>query len=404
MSDAYKNAGVNLVLGDELSEALYTGAVETWPNRDGSFGELVSAQRSFSGMRALAVRSLLDVPNPEGLMLHMGDDGIGTKVEIAGRVRDHSTMAFDLLAMVCDDAAIKGFEPAAVTTTFDVRKLHESMRPDIEDLVRGYVAAAKAANVAIVNGEVAELGPLVGGYDGPGGLKGVVQLALNALMRREPVERLRYNWSATVIAAGHEQRLLDGSQVTPGDSLVAFREHGLRSNGLSLVRKVLREAYGREWHNTPHDGSTLGRMVLKPSIIYSQVLVDAIGGYDLRRQPRAEVHGAAHITGGGIPGKLGRLLKATGFGADIEAPFAPPEIMDLVQRAGNVPDEEIYRILNMGNGMIVATPDPSRMIELVGEHGMEAKVIGTVTKETSNITIKSAGVMTPGVKLVYAAA
>lgn len=385
MSEAYANAGVNLELGDELSKMLYNASRETWANRAGRFGEPTADVDTFSGLRSLSLGPLLEAPQPEGIVQIMGDDGIGTKVEVAQRVADHSTMAFDLLAMICDDAAVRGFEPVAVTTTLDVQKLQEHMRPDMISLALGYVAAAKVAGVALVNGEVAELGALVGGYgdDIPGD------------------QRFRYNWNATYLAAGHKSRLLDGSKVAVGDYLVAFREEGFRSNGISLVRKTLEKAYGPEWHKEPYSpAQNIGQKVLKPSTIYTPILVEAMGGYDLRNKAQVQISGAAHITGGGVPGKLGRMLAPSGFGADMGALYSPSSIMDHVQELSGVGDEEIYKVWNMGQGMVVATCEPEGLRQLASKHGVEARIVGSVHSHPS-IILKSRGHFDYGQEFCY---
>ena len=102
------------------------------------------------------------------------------------------------------------------------------------------------------------------------------------------------------------------------------------------------------------------------------------GGFD--RDPKAEVHGVVHITGGGIPGKLGRILKPSGFGARLDNPFEPCGLMRYCQEKGNVPDREAYRTWNMGQGMAVITPEPDKVMKVAQEHGIESKVIGEVTK------------------------
>jgi phosphoribosylformylglycinamidine cyclo-ligase len=379
MSEAYKEAGVNLELGDALSEMLFRAAEQTWPIRQGRFGELTVDSDSFFAGRSMSILPLLQVPKPEGIRMTMGDDGVGTKVEVAQRVGHNNTVAYDLFAMVVDDAAIKGYEPVAVSTTLDVARLNEGVRGQMEELAKGYWQAAQKAGVVIVNGETAELGKLVGGYEG----------ALN------------YNWSATALSVGHADRILTGELVRPGQPLVGFREHGFRSNGLSLVRKIMEQHFGLEWHKEHIEDLplALGEMVLTPSIIYSPVLVDVIGGYDLRNESTAHIAGAAHITGGGIPGKLGRMLKPSGHGANISHPFTPPRLMTHLAGLQGIPDDEIYCVWNMGQGMIVASEEPEILIERAAAHGVEAMIVGEVT-ESPQILIRSAGNQ-PGSTLIY---
>lgn len=382
MSEAYKAAGVDLELGNNSSRMLYEAGKLTWENRTGVYGDISAAVDSFSGLRSWSLLPLLEVPNPEGIVFDQDADGIGTKVEVTQRTSKYDTAAYDLFAMACDDPATRGFEPAIVTTVLDVNQL-EGMLPFMRQLASGMVAAARESGVAVKGGETAELRRAVGGYG-------------------NPQKRLQYNWSATVHAVGHQERLLDGSTIRPGDSLVAFQETGFRSNGLSLVRKALAKEYGTYWHTKPFEDieTKLGQLVLQPSVIYSGLLVDITGGYDLRKQPVAEIHGAAHITGGGVPEKVGRMLEASGLGADIETPFMPSEIMHHVQEIAGVPDEEIYKIINMGQGMIIATSEPNQVMKAALSRGVLSKEVGTVTTRPG-VHIRSEGAYNPGKKLVY---
>lgn len=378
-SEAYKDAGVDLELGDDLSQMLYEASKQTWQNRASEFGEPELLNDSFSGRRVVSLDRL---PQTSGLVMYMGDDGVGTKVEVSERMRNHSDVANDLLAMVCDDAVVCGAEPVLVTTTLDVNKLTNDLETQktLTELAEGYVRAAKLAGVAVINGEVAELGDRVGGY-------GV----------------FNYNWSATVSWFAHRDRILDGGKITQGDALVGLREHGFRSNGLSLVRKTLRKRLGEDWHNKPEPMEGEGRVgeaVRQPSEIYSKCLVDMNGGYNIERKPKAEIHGVAHITGGGIPSKVGRMLLHSGKGAWIFAPFRPPEIMEYVQELSKIDDEEAYRVWNMGQGMIIATPTPDQVIQTADEHGIEARIIGEVV-DKPEITIHSKGAASFNKSLIY---
>jgi len=179
---------------------------------------------------------------------------------------------------------------------------------------------------------------------------------------------------------------ITGEEIKIGDSIVAFKEEGFRSNGLSLVRKVFQKVYGDNWHTKELNGISLGRLALTPSKIYSKTIVNAHGG--INNPKRAEVHGVAHITGGGIPGKLRRILKASGFGAELNDLFEPAQVMLHCQELGNVNDKEAYQTWNMGNGMLVITPEPEKVIQIAKANGVEAKVAGIITID-SQIKIKN---------------
>lgn len=326
----YSEAGVNIELGDNASSIMYNAAKETWKNRKGKLGEVVTPFDDFTGLRAVNISKL-----PEGTFLSMNFDTVGTKVEIAERLNKHDTLAYDLFAMVCDDAIVRGGEPVLVGSNLEINKVDISV---IKQLATGYVDAAKDANVAVINGEIAEVGKRVNGFGS-----------------------CNYNWGAACIWFGNKKNLFTGKEIKAGQKLVAFRENGFRSNGLSLLRKIMEN----QWTN-----ETL-LQALTPSKIYSKAVVEMFG----------KLTGVAHITGGGIPGKLGRMLKASGLGAKLNNLFEPCKLMQHAIEIGNVSSEEAYKTWNMGNGMIVATESLDDIVKIAKKHGIEAKVCGEIVKE-----------------------
>jgi phosphoribosylformylglycinamidine cyclo-ligase len=348
---------VNIELGDDVSRMLYEASKQTHQNRPGL---LVEFHESFSGFRAIPGTMLKDIEN---LYLNLGFDGVGTKVEIAERLDDHSVVAHDLFAMVCDDAVVRGAEPVAIGSILDVRQLDDTKhtKEAVRQLATGYVEAAKAASVVVVNGEVAELGDRIGGYG-----------------------YFNYNWGASVLWLAHKERILTGHQIQPGDTLVGLAEHGFRSNGITDVRKAMLEYYGPNWQDMTAKelGSlSLGKLVQKPSIIYSKFVSELTGGFDIDKEPKAPVTGVAHITGGGQPSKLGRMLEPAGLGVTIDNPIEPPEIMKHVQALRGFSDEEAYGKWHMGPGMVIATPEPSKVLAEAQARGLAAQEIGLVTDE-----------------------
>jgi len=302
----------------------------------------------------------------------MDTDGIGTKVEVSERLKDHTQIARDLFAMACDDAVVRGGEPLALASVLDVRQLDDSdyTRLAINQLAEGYVDAAREAGVVVVNGETAELGSRVGGY-GP----------------------FNYNWCATVLWAAHKDRLLTGHGILPGHTLVGLVEEGFRSNGITDVRNAMLEGYGKNWHDVvvPELGKlSLGSLVQKPSTIYSRFVTTLTGGFDLSVDPKAIVTGVSHITGGGQPSKLGRMLEPSGYGVIINDPIDPPEIMLLAQDIRGFSDRQSYGKWHMGPGMVIVTPEPNKVIAEATRFGILAKAIGEVTEEPG-IKIRNRG-------------
>jgi len=359
----YSDSGVNIELGDDVSKILYNAAKLTWENRTGKIGEIIKPFDDFSGVRAIRASSL-----PDGTLMGLNFDGVGTKMEMGERINDHRTIAYDLFAMVCDDAVRDGAEPVVLGSILDVNSLGrdgENYIYQVKQLAEGYVNAAKEANVAVINGEVAELGDRVGGYG-----------------------KFNYNWGAGLVWFADENRMFTGKEIEKGDLLVGLKEKGFRSNGLSLVRKILKDEHGENWHDKKYSGESLAKLVLEPSKIYSKAVVEMTGGYD--GEPKADVNAVVHVTGGGIPGKLGRALKPKKLGAYIDDPFPPSELMHYCQDKGNVSDEEAYRTWNMGQGMIVVTPNAQDVAIIASKYNIDYKVIGAVSNK-QGIRIKSRG-------------
>ncbi len=328
----YSESGVDVETGDIASKIMYEAAKKTWRNRKGRLGEIVVPFDDFSGLRAVDISKL-----PKDTFMSMNFDGVGTKIEIAERLNKHQSIAFDLFAMVCDDAVVRGGEPALVGSNLEINNIDLNV---IKQLAKGYVEAAKEANVAVINGEIAEVGSRVQGQG-----------------------NCSYNWSAACIWFGEKKNMFTGKELEVGDSLVVFKEDGFRSNGFSLVRSALDNEWDREKME----------QALTPSKIYSRAVVSMFG----------KLTGVAHITGGGIPGKLGRMLKASGLGAELDGLFEPCRLMEKIieRKENNISIEEGYKTWNMGQGMIVATKDPEDIIKIAKKYNVEAKICGEIKKK-----------------------
>ncbi len=360
----YADSGVDVDIEEQAAKLMYEAARQTWDSRKGKLGEVIVPFDDFSGIRAINVGGL-----PDGTMLNIGFDGVGTKAELALLAGKYDTLAYDLVAMVCDDAVVRGAEPVLLGSILDTNSLgtDQTRLKIIEELADGYVKAAREANVAIINGEVAQLGDMVGGGKDFG-----------------------FNWGSALVWFGHKSKMITGHKVKVGDSLVALREPGFRSNGFSLLRKVLSDKFGSKWPDQKLHGQSLIDIALQPSIIYTKAVCDMFGGASPTQPHKVELHGVAHITGSGLPGKLGRALKPSGLGANITDPYEPSPLMLYAQEIGEVSDTEAYRTWNMGQGMVLITPQASKALQVAQAHGLEAKIIGKVTKQP-NIVITNQG-------------
>ncbi|TSC63395.1 MAG: Phosphoribosylformylglycinamidine cyclo-ligase [Parcubacteria group bacterium Athens0416_74] len=370
--NAYALAGVDVDVEAEASRIMYEASKKTFENRTGRIGEIVTPFDDFAGLKMVNISKL-----PEGSFMSLGFDGAGTKVEIAERVGRYNTIAFDLFAMVCDDALIRGGESIVVGSNLDIKSvgMDDHFLPIMRQLGEGYIAAAKEANVAVINGEIAQMGSLISGYG-----------------------EFPFHWGAACIWVARKEKILTGTEMKAGDAVVMLQEKGFRCNGLSLVRKIMKSVHGEEWHTVQHAGSTLGELTLTPSRIYSRFVAGLHGGFDT--EGTCEIHGVAHITGGGVPEKMIRVLRRAKLGARLENLFDPGEIVQYVQRTGSISDYDAYRAWNMGQGMALITPEPEKVLAEAVRYGMDAQVAGEIIAEP-RVVISSKGVEKPGQELSF---
>ncbi|MDD4628839.1 MAG: AIR synthase-related protein [Candidatus Peribacteraceae bacterium] len=338
----YKDSGVDIREGDRASRIAYTHAASTFASRKKMIGEPVYEKDGYGGF--------LDMGD---YYLVQSDDSTGSKIDLAFDVGKFDTLGYDLTAMVADDAVCTGAESIAISNTIDVPKIDASI---IDQLMGGLARACSGQKIVVPAGEIAEV---------PGAVaKGV--------------------WSATVIGIVAKDRVLKPETIKPGDAIVALKDNVARSNGFSLIRAVLAKAHGKEWYKKEwKSGMTWGEVMLTPSVIYSAAILELIGRHG--EAVKVPVKGVSHITGGGIPSKLKRILKRSGFGAELTDLWAPHDAMTDLIKLGQVPTEEAYRTWHMGSGMLVVLEEKhaGKAMEILEKNGIQAKKAGVVTKETT---------------------
>ena len=333
MAVNYENAGVNLEAGYEVVRRIKAHVAST--ARKGSMGGI----GSFGGMFDL---SALGLKEP---VLVSGTDGVGTKLKIAFALDKHDTIGIDAVAMCVNDVLAQGAEPLFF---LDYVALGHNVPAKVEAIVAGVAEGCRQAGCALVGGETAEMPGMYsdGEYDIAGCTTGVVE----------------------------KSKLIDGSKVAVGDVLIGIASSGVHSNGFSLVRKIVADA-GLDWTDTsvPElEGRGVGEVLLTPTRIYVKPVLEVIRNCD--------VHGVAHITGGGFDENIPRILRP-GQGVRVkEGSWEILPVFRMLERLGNVPHREMFNIFNMGVGMVVALPagDAPAALEILRSHGEKASVIGEV--------------------------
>ena len=332
MSESYSKSGVNLEAGYEVVRRIKKHISTT--NRLGTMGNI----GSFGGMFDL---SLLNYKEP---VLVSGTDGVGTKLVIAQTLDKHDTIGQDVVAMCVNDCLAQGAEPLFFLDYVAVGKNHPAQ---IEQIVKGVADGCILAGCALIGGETAEM---------PG-------------MYAED----EYDIAGFSVGVVEKSKLIDGSKVEVGDTIVGIASSGVHSNGFSLVRRIINESM--DTYDTPFEGSTVGETLLTPTKIYIKPVLEVIKNVD--------VHAICHITGGGFDENIPRVVHDDQGILINEGTWPILPIFKYLEKTGNIPHREMFNVFNMGIGMmiIVKPADADKVIKILEEKGEKAYKIGEITNQ-----------------------
>ena len=338
---AYARAGVDIAAGDRAVELMKEHVAGT------RRPEVLGGLGGFAGFFDAA--AFKDYRHP---VLATSTDGVGTKVDIARRMKVYDTIGFDLMGMLVDDLVVVGAEPLFVTDYISCGHVDPEV---IASIVKGIAQACQKAGCALLGGETAEHPGLLAPdeFDIAGATTGVVE----------------------------RDEILGLERIAEGDALIAVASSGLHSNGYSLVRHVLLEQAG--WTLDRHVdelGRTVGEELLEPTIVYAADL--------LALAHHSEVHAMCHVTGGGLANNLARVMPSHLTATIERSTWSPAPIFRIVQKVGAVSQSDIEETLNMGVGMVIALPDDqvSEALEFLAGRGLTAWQCGTVaSRESSDV-------------------
>ncbi len=325
----YAGAGVDIAAGERAVDLIKAHVRSTFRP------EVIGEVGGFGGLFALGKLAYEDP------VLVASTDGVGTKSIIARLTGRYDTIGIDLVG-TADDIAAQGAEPLFFLDYISVGRLVPEM---VDDLVRGIAEGCRQAGCALIAGEMSEhpdaMAP--GDFDLVGFAVGVVER--DAVLPRE---------------------------VRAGDRVIGIASPGLRCNGYTLARRALLDRAGRSLDEPAWRGAstTLGEELLLPSVIYAPALAE------LRR--KVDVHAFAHVTGGGIPGNLVRVLPAHVDAVVRRGTWEEPRIFAEVQAAGDVTDDEMEQVFNLGLGMLAVVPDGEEhaALDAVRGAGIGAELVG----------------------------
>jgi phosphoribosylformylglycinamidine cyclo-ligase len=333
---SYKDAGVDIDAGDALVERIKPLAKKTM--REGVLAGI-------GGFGAL-----FEVPKRyREPVLVSGTDGVGTKLKLARALGKHDTVGIDLVAMSVNDLVVTGARPLFFLDYIAMGKVDKKV---LLALVKGIVDACEESRCALLGGETAEMPGLYESGD--------------------------YDLAGFCVGAVDRKDIIDGSKVRLGDDVIALPSSGLHSNGYSLARKIVEKRNLK----AKFGSSTLGRTLLAPTRLYARP-VRAV----LDRHP---VHAMANITGGGMVENIPRVIPK-GLAVEIrEGSWTVPPIFPFLQETGDVPTEEMYRVFNMGVGMVLLTApkDTPGILRTLAKAGEKPRVVGKVVKGSREVHIR----------------
>ena len=338
----YRQAGVDI---DEADRAvsLISSLVKSTRR-----AEVLSDIGGFAGLFRLDTERY---PRP---VLISGTDGVGTKLKVAQMIGVHDTVGIDLVAMCVNDILVSGAEPLFFLDYLAVGKLVPEM---VADIVKGVAEGCSQANCALIGGETAEM---------PGFYKDD-----------------EYDLAGFAVGVANEDQIITGQNTSAGDVIIGLASSGIHSNGYSLVRKILFDTVGYKPSTYIDDlGKTLAEELLTPTRIYVRSVLELMKS--------VEVKAMAHITGGGIPGNLKRVIPAGLQGHIDGSAWDIPPVFKLLAELGRVEWPEMFRTFNMGLGfmLIVSPGEADRAVALLRQRGEVASIVGEIRPGDDGVVIE----------------
>jgi phosphoribosylformylglycinamidine cyclo-ligase len=355
MSDfvSYAQTGVDIDANDEMVERIQSHVAGTFGPR------VLQMKNAFAGLFRLDYDERLFKRNYKNPVLVACTDGVGSKVQLAGKMNKLDTVGIDLVAMSVNDMLVLGAEPLFF---LDYLGVHQLKPAEIAEMVKGIAAGCKLADCALIGGETAEMPDTYtkGDFDMAGFAVGVVE----------------------------RKKIINGRNIRKGDVILGLGSSGVHSNGYTLVRNICFKQARMKMTDAVDElgGALLGEVLLEPTRIYVRPVVKLLSQYKVK----CIVHGMAHITGGGLVGNIPRILP-NDCNANIKtASWKVPGVFKFLQEKGPVEDAEMFRVFNMGIGfvLIVAEDFADSIQRKLKRYGEKVYRIGRITSGTGKVVLK----------------
>jgi phosphoribosylformylglycinamidine cyclo-ligase len=350
---SYEQSGVSIDTGEEMVQQIHSAVASTFGPR------VIQLHNAFAGMFRLDYDERLFKRNYKNPVLVACTDGVGSKVQLAGKIKKFDTVGIDLVAMNVNDMLVQGAEPLFFLDYLAVHKLEPKI---VAELVKGVARGCREANCALIGGETAEMPDTysAGDFDMAGFAVGVIE----------------------------RKRIITGQIIRKGDVILGLASNGLHSNGYTLVRNICFKKAKLKMVDIlgELDGAVLGDVLLEPTRIYVRSIIKLLLQYKVKRV----VHGMAHITGGGLTGNIPRVLPKDCNATIKKSSWPVPKIFTFLQKTGPVEEEEMFRVFNMGIGfvLIVAEDFANSIAKKLTRFGEKVYKIGRITTGTGKVVLK----------------
>jgi len=341
MSISYKKSGVDIYEAEKFVKMISPIVRTTFRK------EVLTDIGLFAGLFKLDIRKYKEP------VLVSGTDGVGTKLKIAFQADKHDTVGIDLVAMCVNDILTLGAEPLFFLDYFATGKLNAEKASQV---IKGIIEGCRQAGCALIGGETAEM---------PGFYK-----------------KNEYDLSGFAVGVINKSDIIHGKTINEGDVIIGVASSGLHSNGFSLVRKVLFDIGKIKIDQYVSElGCSIAEELLKPTEIYVKAYFTLKG--------KVKIKGMAHITGGGIPGNLPRILPKGKTSVIYKNSWEIHPIFQFIQKIGKITEVEMFKVFNMGIGYIfvVDAQDVKKALSLINNKGYRAYLIGEIVKGKGEIRI-----------------
>lgn len=349
---SYKSSGVDLDVYKESMSRLPRLMHRTFSPR------VMNWQGGFAGLFQLDFAKGIFKRNYDHPILVSGSDGVGTKLAVAHQAKKHDTVGIDLVAMCVNDVICCGAEPLFF---LDYVAMSQDDPARLEAIVQGISDGCVDADCALLGGETAIMPGLYQGDD--------------------------YDLAGFCVGVVEKKHLIKGDNISPGDVCLAIPSSGFHSNGYSLIRKTVFEHAGLKMDDkVPFSDETVGQCLMRPTTIYTRAVKAVQAHYKVKNV----IHGMVHITGGGLPENVDRVLPQ-GCSAEIDtASWQVPAEFQWLEKLGNIKREEMFRVFNMGVGFVLVVSQyyAESIQRTIQDEGYSCWQIGTIVEGQQKVILK----------------